>query len=318
MNSHVSEKFINVFYDQGLRGFLKKYEMKLIPANFFNPGINSMSFYYSKELDKSFLENCIVVGGPCIKDCENSITIEAICEVFNIIKTAKELKTRGIIFIGLREEIVQYGEKKCYNHLKENLGKVIDALSNFLEYNEITIIDTREQSYDLLMEEFLKKTNVFFNIKKINTIFEFGNRKYKAHNKPWIDATKRVVIAHLPSFLNAYLKNKENKNILAVENTQQIKIIRLARQIEATKNGPYQIAHLPVPSVSGSERMYRAPHWDKVYLNEAHNELIGKQLLAPKDVYDFWMDMFSELGLKESNMNLYKLVSILNEIIYEK
>jgi len=318
MNIHDKEKFINILYNQGLLVFLKKYRMKSVPANFFNSEISPMSLCYSKGLNKSFLENCIVVGGPCIKDCENSITIEAIYDVFNIVKTAKALKTKGIIFLGLREEIIQYGEKKCYNQLRENLGKAIDAISGFLKYNDIAVIDTREQSYNLLMEEFLKKKNDFFNIKKINTIFEFGNRKYKAHNEAWIDATKRVVIAHLPSFLNIYLKNNENKNILAVENAQQIKIIKLAQQIEATKNGPYQIVHLPVPSVSGTERMYRAPYWDKVYLDETHNELMVKQLLAPKNVYDFWINMFSGLGLKRSNTNLYDLVSILNEIIYEK
>lgn len=318
MDVHDKEKFINILYNQGLLEFLKKYGMKSVPVNFFNSEISPMSLCYSKELNKTFLENCIVVGGPCIKDCENSITIEAIYDVFNIVKTAKALKTKGIIFIGLREEIIQYGEKKCYNQLRENLGKAIDAISGFLKYNDIAVIDTREQSYNLLMEEFLKKKNDFFNIKKVNNIFEFGTRKYKTHNEAWIDATKRVVIAHLPSFLNIYLKNSENKNILAVENAQQIKIIRLTQQIEGIKNGPYQIVHLPIPSVSGAERMYRAPYWDKVYLDETSNELMVKQLLAPKNVYDFWMNMFSDFGLKRLNMNLYDLVSILNEIIYEK
>lgn len=318
MNTHTSEEFINIFYNQGLRGFLRKYGMRLTPAEFFNSENSSMSFCYSKNISKSFLENCIVVGGPCIKDCENSITIEALFDVVNIIRTAKSLNARGIIFLGLQEEIIQYGEKRCYNQLGENLGKAINAISNFLGYNNVTVIDTRDQPYNLLMAEFLKRKKDFFNIKKVNTIFEFGNRKYKNHDKPWVDATKRVVIAHLPSFLNAYLKNNENKNILAVENTQQIKIIRLAQQIEATKSGPYQIAHLPVPSVSGAERMYRAPYWDKVYLNETRIELMAKQSLAPKNVYDFWMNMFSGLGLKGSNASLYNLVSTLNEIIYEK
>lgn len=318
MNIHASEKFINMFYSRGLREFLRKYEMKLIPADFFSSEINSISFCYSRGIDKSFLENCVVVGGPCIKDCESSITIEAIHDIFNIIKTAKALKTKGIIFLGLREEVIQYGEKECYNQLREPLGKAINAISSFLKYSNITIIDTREQSYNILMGEFLKKKNDFFNIKKVNTIFEFGNRKYKAHNEAWVEATKRVVIAHLPSFLSAYLKNNENKNILAVENTQQIKIMRLAQQIEATKKGPYQVVHLPVPSVSGSERMYRAPYWDKIYLDETHNELMNKQLLAPKEVIDFWMDMFSELKLKRFDMKLCKVISTLNEIIYEK
>jgi len=242
MSKH--EVFINSFYIHGLRTFLKKYEMKLIPLEFYNIGIISQSFYCSQKINSNFLKECIVVGGPCIKDCENSITIEAIYDVFNIIKTAKLLRTKGIVFLGLHEEIIQYGEKKYYNQLRENLGRTIDAISNFLEYKDIIVIDTREQSYNLLMEEFLKKKNKFLNIRKINTIFEFGNRKYKAHNKAWVDATKRVVIAHLPSFLNAYLKNNRNKNILAVENVQQIKIIRLAQQIEATRNGLYQVVHV--------------------------------------------------------------------------
>lgn len=316
MNKH--EIFINSFYIRGLHTFLKKYEMKLIPLEFYNIGIISQSFCCSQKINSNFLKECIVVGGPCIKDCENSITIEAIYDVFNIIKTAKSLRTRGIIFLGLREEVIQYGEKKYYNQLRKKFGEAIDAISNFLEYKNIIVIDTREQSYNLLMEEFLKKKNNSFNIKKINTIFEFSNRKYKTHNKAWVDATKRVVIAHLPSFLNAYLKNNRNKNILAVENVQQIKIIRLAQQTEATRSGLYQVAHLPVPSVSGAERMYRAPYWDKVYLNEMRSELLVKQLLAPKHVCDFWMNMFPELVSKRLNMDLHDLVSTLNKIIYEK
>lgn len=318
MNIHDKEKFINILYNQGLLVFLKKYRMKSVPANFFNSEISQMSLCCSKELKKSFLENCIVVGGPCIKDCENSITIEAIYDVFNIIKTAKSLRARGIIFLGLHEEVIQYGEKKHYNQLRKNLDKAIDAMSSFLEYNNIIVIDTREQSYNLLIERFLKKKNNFFNIRKLNTIFEFSNRKYKTHNKAWIDATKRVVIAHLPSFLNAYLKNNRNKSILAVENVQQIKIIRLAQEIEVMKNGLYQLVYLPVPSVSGAERMYRAPYWDKVYLNETRSELLVKQLLAPKNVCDFWMNMFPEIVSKRLNMDLHDLVSMLNKIIYEK
>jgi len=312
------EKFINIFYNRGMHGFLKKYGLRLTPQEFFSVGIHPKSFCYSMEIKEDFLKKCIVVGGPCIKDCENAITIEAVYEIFIIIRTAKLLNTKGVIFIGLQEEILQYGKKQSYNYLRKNIDRVIKALSNFLAYNDITIIDTREQSYNSLMKKFIEKTNNFLNIKKINTIFEFGNRKYKAHNQSWINATKRIVIAHVPSFLYAYLGNKNNKKILAVENTQQIKIIKLAQLIESSENGPYQVNHLPVPGVSGSERMYRSPHWNKVYLNEMPDELLIKQLLAPKEVFDFWMEMFEELKLDNAPAHLYELMSTLNNIIYEK
>jgi len=312
------EKFINIFYNRGMREFLKEYRLKLMPQEFFSAGIHPKSFCCSSEIKEGFLKKCIVVGGPCIKDCENAITIEVVYEIFNVIKTAKALNTKSIIFVGLYEEILQYGEKQCYNFIKKNVDRVIKALSDFLEYNDIVVIDTREQFYNYLMEEFLEKTSNFFNIKKINTIFEFGNRKYKAYNKSWIDATKRVVIAHVPSFLSTYLRNKENKNILAVENTQQIKVIKLAQLIESSENGPYQVAYLPVPSVSGSERMYRAPYWDKIYLNEMRDELLTKQLLAPKEVFNFWMEMFVELMPKEPRTQLPELISTLSKVIYDK
>jgi hypothetical protein len=312
------EKFINTFYSQGMRVFLKKLGMKLTSSKLFNLGISRQSFCYSKEINENFIEKCIVVGGPCIKDCENAITIEAVYEIFNIIKTAKGLSAPGIIFIGLQEEILQYGEKQCYYYLGKNLERVIGAIANFLEYKNITIIDTRENHYNSLMREFLRKKNSLFNIREVNTIFEFGNRKYKSHNEAWIDATKRVTIAHVPLFLNAYLKNKDRKNILVVENTQQIKIIKLAQLIESTENGPYQVAHLPVPGVSGSERMYRAPYWDKVYLNENKEDLAVKQILAPKEVFEFWMKMFVDIETKTSNSQLSELVLTLNNIIYGK
>lgn len=301
-----------------MRVFLKKLGMKPISSKLFDLGISRQSFCHSKEINENFIKKCIVVGGPCIKDCENAITIEAVYEIFNIIKTAKGLNAPGIIFIGLQEEIIQYGEKQFYNYLRKNLERVIGAIADFLEYKNITTIDTRENHYNSLMGKFLRKKNSFFNIRKVNTIFEFGNRKYKSHNKAWIDATKRVIIAHMPSFLNAYLKNKDRKNILAVENTQQIKIIKLAQLIESTENGPYQVAHLPVPGVSGSERMYRAPYWDKIYLDEDKEDLAVKQKLAPKEVFEFWMKMFVDLKTKTSNPQLSELVLTLSNIIYGK
>ena len=312
------EKLINTFYVQGARAFLKKYGMKLIPPEFLELGIGSQSFCCSQKIDSDFLKKCIVVGGPCIKDCENSVTIEAVYEIFNIIKVAKALDTGGVIFIGLYEEILQYGKKQYYDYLKKNIDHIVSSLSNFLEYKNIIVIDTRDLSYNLLMKEFLDQKDIFLNIKKINTIFEFGNRKYKAHKKEWIDATKRVVIAHMASFINKYLKKETKKNILVIENIQQIKAVKLAEIIDHSGNGPYQVAHFSVPSVSGAERMYRAPHWDKIYLDNDPENLMLKQLLAPKEVFEFWMNMFVELKPGISNQQLPKLVSLLNDIIYGK
>ncbi len=312
------EIFINTFYIQGMRMFLKKNGMKLTPSEFFSLGIDSHSFCCSQKVNSNFLEKCIVVGGPCIKDCENSVTIEAVYEIYNIIKAAKALNTRGIVFVGLYEEILQYGKKQSYEYLKISLDCIINSLSDFLDYKNITIIDTRDRLYNSLMEEFLRQKNNFLSIRKINTIFEFSDRKYKSHNQAWVEATKRVVIAHMPSFINLYLKNKDKQNILVIENTQQIKVIKLAQLIESAETGPYQIAYLPVPGVSGAERMYRAPYWDKIYLDENYENLMVKQLLAPKEVFEFWINMFVELKQKISNPQLSDLILSLNKIIYGK
>lgn len=316
MDSKTKEKFINITYNQGMNAFLSEYGMKLLPTEFSNLKVDPKLFCCSKELRYDFLQKCIVVGGPCIKDCENAVTIGAIYEIFNIIKTAKTLNTKAVIFIGLYEEAIKNGGKQSYDLLKNNLDNIVNAFSVFFEYKNITVIDTREKFYNSLMKEYLTKTNNFFNVEKLNAIFELGKHKYKAHDDFWIIVTKRVAIAHTPSFLNAYLGNKNNENILVVENTQQIKIVKLAKKIDSSKNGPYQLAYLPVPAVSGSERMYRAPYWDKIYLNEPRNKLDIKQLLAPEEVFNFWMEMFIELKNKKSYTHLYQLISTLNFIIY--
>lgn len=312
------EKLINTFYAQGARTFLKRYGMKLIPPEFSELGISFQSFCCSKEIDLDFFKKCIVVGGPCIKDCENLITIEAVYEIFNIIKVAKALNTEGVIFIGLYEEILQYGKKQCFDYLKKNIDHIVNSLSSFLEYKNITVIDTRDLSYNLLIKEFLDRKDNSLNIRKINTIFEFGNRKYKAHKKEWLDATKRVVIAHMASFINKYLKEETKKNILVIENIQQMKVVKLAEILDRSGNGPYQITHFSVPSVSGAERMYRAPYWDKIYLDDDFENLMLKQSLAPKEVFEFWMSMFVGLNSGISNQQLPELVSLLNNIIYGK
>lgn len=321
-----AELYINRFYEKSLSTFISEYELTLLDDHSKLHELNyphletGMAFCCSKNIKRDFLENCIVVGGPCVKDCINSITIEAIYEIINVILMARALNSNGIIFLGLEEEIIQYGKGHALKKLFIRLKNIINSLIQYFSYNNILTIDTSEKNYNCLMAKKLIELNKYFHSRELNTIFEFGYRPYKEHNPKWIEATKRVIIAHTPHYLKEYLNLKYVPNILAVENVQQIKIIKKAFFIEkkAFKSeikGPLQIVHLPVPGISGANRLYRAPVWDKVFIDDSRKDLNYKQALAPEEVKTFWKYMFTEEIYDKEGFDLFNLISTLRNIL---
>jgi len=61
-----------------------------------------------------------VIGGPCITDSKENITIESLNDIINIILVAKELKSLAVIYLSIKEEEIRNGGnwKKTKNNLK--------------------------------------------------------------------------------------------------------------------------------------------------------------------------------------------------------
>ncbi len=222
----------------------------------------------TKGIPKKFSKNTIVIGGPCITDNFDSITIESINDLTNLILLAKEIKVPAFIYLSIKEEELRSG--KSWSETKKVFEKIISDISKSLDYEEIQIIDTSEKRVNMLIEKYVKNIEKKVTQQELDTLYYIGNNDHRAKeaflklDKTKVNLHKRFLVTYLPDFLEELTQIK-NPTILVVENIQQVKAVQTARRISKNKR-LFHLAYLPTPNLFGKKRMYSSVAKEKVFI----------------------------------------------------
>jgi hypothetical protein len=298
--------------DHGLIGITKDSQDIPIDLISYNNLANGILFAVTKNLHFAKLEKpTIVIGGPCISDCVRSLTFESAIDVFNVISIAKLMKIRGIVWIGVYEEIVKSGSNEW-----EDVGRVfetfVDNCSKLLNYHNVKAVRTDLPEVRECSDKHIAKIEERISKKELLSLYDFS----KKSNNPGIDAKDEAYYSACKSTLSTYLPSlidnlsDHNKpKVLVAENSHQSKAVNLAIQIndimfnDFTGLGPFQFVHLPVPDSSGGNRMYRSTEDQKIYLTENRSELKKKLMGCKPRVLDYWFRVMPPEIMTSTNLD---------------
>lgn len=326
--------FLKKWYWMSLESFSKKYGLT---------AVNSKN--YPKELKQhynlkngiilattspfSFLENkdLILIGGPCISDSLSSPTIESVAEIANLIKTAKTMQRKAVIFVGVEEEQIRTG--KTWRKTGDAFESIAKKLGNALNYKKIQV----ERSDSKKMKAVIKEQIPFLEKKisnsELNGLYNVGKSRPSEESLAHLGNTKfnyaihrRFIITYLPQTVQKLLELGKAPPLLACENLQQLKAVKNAQAISTLlgdyNNGPHQLIHLPFPDITGDNRMYRALPQHKIYLSDGKNRILKLLKGAPKNVLEYYLQVWPpELTNKElkNRKDFASFVENLNETV---
>ncbi|MFA6268532.1 MAG: hypothetical protein WCW13_05365 [archaeon] len=265
--------FLREWYWEGKNKINKRYNLSsinLAPTQ-LKALLKERSFLgISTDFPKQISKNGVVIGGPCITDSKENITIESVNDITNIILVAKALNLPALIYLSIKEEEIR--SNKEWIGVKDHFEKLINQISEMLEYKNIKLIDTSEKEVNSLIENFLDSINSQVTKDELNKLYYIGNndhrlkQPYKSTDELKISIHKRFLVTYLPEFISK-LTNITNPDVFVVENIQQVKAILRAKNISKTGR-LFHLAYLPTPNLTGKMRMYSSTADFKVFLDQ--------------------------------------------------
>jgi hypothetical protein len=269
----------------------------------------------STDIRQFDLKKYTILGGPCINDCKENITLEAVYEISNTLLLAKKLNSRAVIYIQDGEEALLEPDVE-WKPISTRVHKLVSKLAKIYDYKNFIIVKTLKPENKSIIDLNSTLSNNFsdFDFLKMYAIkYPVGQPKndFTEFEKGIIAMNKRTFSLYFPNVVKEFLGEKFACPILAAENLQQLKIIKLAR-IVCNMNGqfetePHQVVHFPFPSLSGDMRMYRSE--DKFYLTSDSSKIKDKNVLS------FWSNAFPEqlTEKKEGKQAIENLLETLRE-----
>lgn len=296
------------------------------PPNFLNkclkhyPNLgNGVLFATTQKFTEHALEECTVIGGPCISDNIHSITLEAAIEMMNVIKVSKELGKPGVVFIGSGEEILKDGEIERWESIGAKFSVFAKKLCKLLGYKDITLIRTDSARMNRILNDHIGWLESNVDENKLRHLYEIRKHHYdgREEKRDKRIADIRNVLTYLPEIV-AEMLSKNPTNIIAAENVQQVKAVLMAKELSLKTDNiseVQQLVHCPVPSISGKARMYRSTANDKLFLGGKAEKTRDILNSAPKEVTDFWIGVLPSELTELANGDLFESLIYLKKLI---
>jgi len=314
--------FLREWYWEGKDKILQRYSLGDINnKSKLNNLLKKRNFLGVSKLfsEISDFKNRVVIGGPCITDSKENITIESLNDIINIILVAKELKSLAIIYLSIKEEEIRNGGS--WEKTKKQFEELILEISNLLDYKNILIFDTSVVENNILIKYFVGKIKFDVTDEELDKLYYIGNNDHRLkESSGTIDETKinlhkRFLVTYLPDFISE-VTGLEDPSVFVVENIQQVKAIITARKISKNKK-LFHLAYLPTPSVDGKARMYSSSNEQKLFLREKDYVLkILKEANEKVRQYYFsiipYIGETGEVNMPKSNVKDY--FSTINEV----
>ncbi len=319
MNDEQVNYFLRNWYWEGKEKLIDRYNLinpEESPA-FVNELISSQKKFIGITKDFPIEKNnkTIIIGGPCITDCSESITLESINDLLNIITVAKEYDLPAIIYLSTKEEELR--SKKDFSSTTKKFIDLIERLSKKENYSKIKIIITSDKKINDLIEKYSKKIDSKITGKELNDLYKIGNTP-QTNSEPIdiqkIEIHKRFLVTYLPEFVEE-ISGIKNPIVFAIENIQQAKAILTARNLTRRQaHGPFHIAFIPTPDTSGKYRMYSSVKESKIYVDKPNNEIINN---ASDESIDFYYSSFinQENNEKDKRKAVINCISNFQEVI---
>lgn len=250
----------------------------------------------------------IVLGGPCLRNDLEGITLNTFYQIFMPIKVASILNKLCGIYLGFKEEIIYTPEKENeFNELKKKIKKAILRISSDFKVKS-NIIDTSELKIDKLVEQCKNLEGVELSRTESEDIYSFfkNQNKTKFHKPERILINERVITCHGNEFMRRITgKNK----FLIVEDFEQIKAYLYLRNRNKVKNKDNHqyisdfLAFLPLPSTCLSTTMFKSKKEEKIFLSrtiEDYRDLWVKMNPLSKKVYS---ELLRLVGIPKNQFN---------------
>lgn len=251
---------------------------------------NSIFLGVSKNVNDRLtkLDNLTVVGGPCICYCGANIDKVSLQEIIDIIYpmfVAKKLNKPCIIYLQVHEAFMQqiaiFGEKTLYSeweNVRLSLERMIKRLGNRIGFPDeklyiiSTDIENIKKELDLQCDKL--KARKAIGVDKLDGLYSINGKSEHPKNSSLKDVFYEVYERNLAVYLPEFVSRAVGwnvENILVVENSTQLKAIRMAETISeqymGARHGIYIASFLSTPGISGQE-MSQSFSKDKLFINE--------------------------------------------------
>ena len=223
------------------------------------------------------LEDAVVVGGPCIGDCGRHATLEALYDTLQCLLAARGLGLPAVVYVGDREEALEQGAEAKWLRVGETCRSWIEGLAEALGVSRVRVVRTSSPAHAEALAPAVEGLDPSDDT--LDAAFHLGCAPPPPQTLEARRVTCRVIGAHLPEVVARHLDRTTGTappEVLVTENLQQAGVIRRAAELAARRGqAVWLAAHLPAPSPSAAQRMYRAPAWDKVRATDLERVLEG-------------------------------------------
>ena len=308
--------FLRKWYWMTLETFSKKYSLTLIDKNNCPEKMKSHhnvknNIIMAATCPLSFFDNkdLVVIGGPCISDSLNSPTIESVAEIANLIKTAKTMQRKAVVFVGVEEEQIRTGKE--LSNVGNAFESITKKLASALQYDKVFVERSDSKKMVSVIQKQIELLGEKISNSELNGLYNVGKSMPNAESLAHLGSTKfnyeihkRFIATYLPQTVQKLLDLNTPLPLMACENIQQLKAVKNAQAMSVLKgdyvNGPHQLIHLPFPSISGDNRMYRSLPQNKIYLSDNRDRILKLLKGNPKKVLNYYLQVWpSELKIEK-------------------
>lgn len=234
--------------------------------------------------------DCIVVGGPCMGDALAFPTVEALVDVASAVLLARALDAPCLLYVGDREQAMEAQDEKRWLECGARFVPWIEAVAAALGGAAPAIVRTSSASHENALAADTLAAGATDH--ELTMAFALGDTWTPASTPRSRAIARRVLAAHLPSVAASHVGRGASTTVVVAENLQQAGLRRAAARLAAPARVEH-VAHVPVPGLSASARMYRSTPWDRVPASEADRLASGRVRGAhplTRDYFACWLD----------------------------
>ncbi|MCK2245425.1 MULTISPECIES: hypothetical protein [unclassified Crossiella] len=255
-------------------------------------------------------DESVVVGGACLSYCDADLArlrMDFVADTLMPLLLSAWTGARCLLYLPVGEEIIVSGdtiEPDRWRILGDQLEVFIDALAACVPGKVRPIlVRTDDSAVSDAVDDAADEVAHYVDDRQLGSLYTF-RRSTQVRNEPGIQRLRqyrRSISSYLPRLIRLFVGDKSVRHVVVAENLHQVKAVSATRSMmESRADTLDHLAHVPPPSVSGTNRMARAAEHSALFCLEDADTQRAKTARMTPHVRRYWENVWPRREFSDS------------------
>jgi hypothetical protein len=266
----------------------------------YGPVETGVAFAVNRDFQVPASGSSVVVGGACLTNCDAQLArlrTEFVADTVPPLLLAAWADVPCVLFLPVGEEIIVSDPSisiEEWRRFGDQLEVFVNSIADFLPGGRRPIlVRTDSAAVSGMLDAAASEIAGLVSADELETLYTIRPSRsgQKAPGPERLRQYRRSLVTYLPSTVSALMGEPAVRHVVVAENLHQAKAIRAARSVSAAISaGPRidHLAHVPLPSITGTGRMARADDRSALFCMEDPASSAEKLRRMAPTVRRFW------------------------------